>query len=1139
METGEGHSVWLQISKIESSNLKLVVANPYHQPMKFDSLHVYSGSCEALYYHNGYRLMQQPKKGNGFILPQNEFSGSIFIKLTANEAQGGSDEFFYYLSEDDGPETGLPPNNCNLVYNFSFEDHSQTTQMQFGIFYPDVWVSLSTNDPDYYYFSGDPINSRPNCSGIGTTCTNEAFLDPGNGITGEAAVNMVLYDANQANYRTYIQQELAEPIKPNKFYVTRMALRADLDYKYATSHIGMYFSNTAITQPSGNGLIDLSMMTPSGPQFEPVGNWPLNGTYLQPSAIWRNDGIERKYLTIGNFASDASFVGSSNSAIFDEVNSSSSLEEARAFLDVIRVYELPDAGGDRVVCDGQPIELGWASCGSCDGCTYSWSPTTGLSDPNILNPIFSGLTTTTYTLTVNRLGEQYQDEITVYVMPKMVENRFVLCDPEFSISFSTTLDDDTYLLGAPDCQGCIIGSSGININDRSLIDFSNVSFDPDNYSGIAKIVIPISIKGKPHLNCIYEFFILECCGGGGVSHTLAFNEKATNVWGGNTTINNEVIWVYGTLEIDYPMAFSNCEFYFAPDAKVVVGHNLGTFELVESHFFKLCDYRWEGILLSGEQTNLRVEGCYFYDATWALNMKEDVVAEIFNNYFYENFNSLYFSEYFNSSGPFGTGYSTNIYGNQIFQQQPWTTVPFQPNTTIDLNVPVVWNYLGDYAHTCDISIENCGAYVLIGNHAQAPNLFRDDVENANEYSHIFVYNSYAAIENNHFDGSFTSNLEQEGSKCVFSTNNSIVRFGGSNPSEGNQVLRNKYAIDARESAIWMENNYMEIGRTIISNSINSMHENGEVGVHIKHNTWNDGFVIFDAIGLSPPTHVIVKENNFNDTYVRISSLPYTTTEYTVVHSNNFEVSSNYSGFNSLLNVRFTDFAQIGTNTFTNNSSIPLTAIFVDNCRDMVLSENEIENFDIGLRFKEVNVRTQFSCNIFENCITGVYFDNATMSNQGDGSHGADNQWISVPATVGLRMDGNTTLTSNINYYWNDINPSVFNPDFSFGLSFIIQPSINVIDLASLGCFAIAASNKTIIEDEDLLVKVYPNPFDHKFTISSHASFKYRIVDLVGKEITAGFSKEKMKEIELNIPPGMYMVIVQDEVNEKVFKLIRQ
>ncbi len=57
-----------------------------------------------------------------------------------------------------------------------------------------------------------------------------------------------------------------------------------------------------------------------------------------------------------------------------------------------------DAGPDRIVCDGGNVGIGTTFQ---QGYVYSWSPTAGLSDPNIANPMASPGTTTTYTLTVS------------------------------------------------------------------------------------------------------------------------------------------------------------------------------------------------------------------------------------------------------------------------------------------------------------------------------------------------------------------------------------------------------------------------------------------------------------------------------------------------------------------------------------------------------------------------------------------------------------------------------------------------------------------------------------------------------------------------------------------------------------------
>lgn len=69
--------------------------------------------------------------------------------------------------------------------------------------------------------------------------------------------------------------------------------------------------------------------------------------------------------------------------------------------DTVTVWQepLPDAvaGPDTTVCVGESVQLY-----SSGGQTYSWSPATGLNNPNVQNPMASPLTTTTYTVTVGQ-----------------------------------------------------------------------------------------------------------------------------------------------------------------------------------------------------------------------------------------------------------------------------------------------------------------------------------------------------------------------------------------------------------------------------------------------------------------------------------------------------------------------------------------------------------------------------------------------------------------------------------------------------------------------------------------------------------------------------------------------------------------
>jgi gliding motility-associated-like protein len=60
-----------------------------------------------------------------------------------------------------------------------------------------------------------------------------------------------------------------------------------------------------------------------------------------------------------------------------------------------------DAGVDQATCDNNPVQLGGPPVA---GRVYSWLPVTGLSDPNISNPIATPSVSTTYTLTVRNSG---------------------------------------------------------------------------------------------------------------------------------------------------------------------------------------------------------------------------------------------------------------------------------------------------------------------------------------------------------------------------------------------------------------------------------------------------------------------------------------------------------------------------------------------------------------------------------------------------------------------------------------------------------------------------------------------------------------------------------------------------------------
>ncbi|WP_375558893.1 PKD domain-containing protein [Bernardetia sp. OM2101] len=70
---------------------------------------------------------------------------------------------------------------------------------------------------------------------------------------------------------------------------------------------------------------------------------------------------------------------------------------------------------DKSICLGQSFQLE-----AGEGISFSWSPTTGLSDPTISNPIASPTETTTYTVSITtQNGCVKEEEVTITVLPEL------------------------------------------------------------------------------------------------------------------------------------------------------------------------------------------------------------------------------------------------------------------------------------------------------------------------------------------------------------------------------------------------------------------------------------------------------------------------------------------------------------------------------------------------------------------------------------------------------------------------------------------------------------------------------------------------------------------------------------------------
>ena len=103
---------------------------------------------------------------------------------------------------------------------------------------------------------------------------------------------------------------------------------------------------------------------------------------------------------------------------------------------VLNVAPAPvaDAGPDVAICLNASTQLG-----ASGGVSYSWDPPSGLSDPNIANPMSTPAGTTTYIVTVTDAnGCEDTDDVTVTVNPLPTANAGP--DVDICIGFSTQLN---------------------------------------------------------------------------------------------------------------------------------------------------------------------------------------------------------------------------------------------------------------------------------------------------------------------------------------------------------------------------------------------------------------------------------------------------------------------------------------------------------------------------------------------------------------------------------------------------------------------------------------------------------------------------------------------------------------------------
>jgi gliding motility-associated-like protein len=146
----------------------------------------------------------------------------------------------------------------------------------------------------------------------------------------------------------------------------------------------------------------------------------------------------------------------------------------------ITVNKLPNAnaGIDKIICSGDSINIG---TNSSVGSTYQWNPSAGLSNPNISNPVASGINnlaqndTINYVLTVSQSTCVAKDSMLLIIKPKAIAD----AGPDQLLCSGNTIQlGNTAVIGTSYVWSPTTGLSNSNISNPSL-SLTNTGALPD------------------------------------------------------------------------------------------------------------------------------------------------------------------------------------------------------------------------------------------------------------------------------------------------------------------------------------------------------------------------------------------------------------------------------------------------------------------------------------------------------------------------------------------------------------------------------------------------------------------------------------------------------------------------------------
>jgi hypothetical protein len=935
--------------------------------------------------------------------------------------------------------------------------------------------------------------------------------------TGDAAVSLLSgfnsstmplhYGRNSA-----IGSALNDPIPSNnwiygEFYIRRMNSTCFYTGKIegSTDLIEMYFSsgfpsNLSTHQPNPPVTAQISSVDANGNGLIN----PTTSTYQKVAGLFKVKQGSIDYVSIGDFRAPA----------FSETRLSSGADYAFSVIDDIFVQELPGAGESQTfTCATLPfsVQIGTGMCDPSDpDLSFSWSPTTGLSNPNSLTPTATISQTTTYTLNVTYRGISYSDEITLTLEEVDLQPRnIVVCNDPIYFTIPYYDASATYTIRSAS------GLHQYNYNVSSgKLEMSAIEFADDNYKGVSHVILESSN------GCVYHAYIVPCClGPGNPPDEVVIAEDLSDRFSSGSTISAKTFQIGDFMNVDQDMSFDACTFKLQGDAQIYIAEDVAV-DFTGCTFEKACDHYWDRIFFTGSGAQFDMTTCMVRESLRGVFMEgqeNEIISK--RNTFEDNKISMYFKG-INTTGPFedswleldGTDF-TSTYVTTTYQHpsSPLNLQNYTPNAT-------GFSAFSVNQHSNNYIVVEQSTGINIGTENLGFNTF-----DANTYMNdgicVFVSEGQCFIENNEFDGlmpHIAAKVAQikvggtpDEANSFFNGGSCVTTLGSSQIVENNEIHGEVLILEPTNTAIATEK-----GTNIVDNEITGTNPNRAV-INVASNS-------------NGPLYTRIYRNDIVSGYVDLTDLN-PGTEKTIFHSNDLVSAGTHSYF-----VKAVDCPGIvmAANTVTFNgtyypqnpptSSLQPVGFKLEDCPDSKIKGNTLSLLQAGMHLSGdlTSSGTVFACNVFSENEHAIYMDYADINNQGASNFGSDNDFIN---TVGIDIVGNAGFTGMIDWYYS-IGPN--HTLFTSGSTNVTTNQILSGGTNPCGIPPNKSSEAIRAKKNELYLEIWPNPAQEELNIKLGGSWAIgdmMIYDAFGRLVQKEFIKSAEQSFSISqLTSGAYI-----------------